>query len=148
MKRPAGKPVDEVVDTAAEGLLAALARVTDPRSRFGRHYPLAAVLALAACAVTCDANGFTAIAQWSADLTEHQCARFGLERGRYSGRIRTPSERTFRALLAVVEPGEQLEAVGRYVTHRLERAGMAKVPEYLATEREAPRRARACARRG
>ena len=62
MKRLAGKPAGEVVVAAADGLLASLDGVTDPRSRFGRHYPLSAVLALAACAVTCDADGFTAIA--------------------------------------------------------------------------------------
>jgi hypothetical protein len=48
MKRLAGKPAGEVVAAAADGLLASLAGVTDPRSRFGRHYPLCADLALAA----------------------------------------------------------------------------------------------------
>ena len=148
MRRLVGKPADEVVEAAATGLLAALARVGDPRSRFGRHYPLASVLALAACAVTCDANGFTAIAQWAGDLSEQQRARFGLVRGRYTRRIRTPSERTFRALLAAVDPAELLDAVGRYVTHRLERAGMAKIPEQVSKEREARRRAKAGAATG
>jgi len=98
--------------------------------------------------VSCDADSFTAIAQWPADLTEDQRARFGLVRGRYTGRIRTPSERMFRAVLSAVDPGELLEAVGRYVTHRLERAGMAKIPEHLAKEREARRRAKSQSGRG
>lgn len=70
MRRLAGKPAEEVVNAAAGRLLPALSRVTDPRPRFERRYPLTAVLALAACAVTCDANGFTAIAQWAGDLSE------------------------------------------------------------------------------
>lgn len=147
IKRLAGKPADAVVDAASGSVLAALAGVTDPRSRFGRHYPLAAVLALAVCAVTCDANGFTAIAQWASDLSEEQLMRFGLVRGRYTGRIRVPSERTFRTVLSAVDPGELLDAVGRYVTHRLERAGMAKIPGRIAKEREARRRAKAAAAR-
>lgn len=129
MRRLTGKPADLVLDVAVDGLLSVLAQITDPRSRFGRRYPLSAVLALAVCAVTCDANGFTAIAQWAADLSEEQLARFGLRRGRYTGRIAVPAERTFRLVLARVDPGELLEAAGRYVTHRLEQAGMAKIPE-------------------
>ena len=129
IKRLAGRPAAEVVEAAAGNLLAALAHVADPRKRFGRHYPLPAVLALAVCAVTCDANGFTAIAQWTADLAEDQLERFGLVRGRYTGRIRVPSEKTFRTVLAAVDPGELLEAVGRYAAHRLEKAGMPEISE-------------------
>jgi predicted transposase YbfD/YdcC len=147
MKRLAGKPALEVVEAAVDGLLAVLAEVPDPRSRFGRRYPLAVVLALAVCAVTCDANGFTAIAQWAADLDEEHLTRFGLAPGRYSGRIRVPSEKTFRAVLATVDPAALLDAVGRYGCHRLERAGMPQVPEHAAKEREARRREKAGATR-
>jgi hypothetical protein len=137
------KPADLVLDVAVDGLLSVLAQITDPRSRFGRRYPLSAVLAPAVCAATCDANGFTAIAQWAADHSEEQLVRFGLRRGRYTERIAVPAERTFRLILARVDPGELLEAVGRYVTHRPEQAGMAKIPERATKEREARRHAKA-----
>lgn len=53
-----------------------------------------------------------------------------------------PGERTFRLVLARVDPAKLLEAVGRYVTHQLEQAGMAKTSEQVAKEREARRRAK------
>jgi len=45
MKRLAGKPAIDVVEEA-DGPLAALAQVRDPRSRFGRRYPLGTILVL------------------------------------------------------------------------------------------------------
>lgn len=45
-------------------LMAALAEVADPRSRHGRRYPLAGMLALAVCAMLCGARSLYAIAQW------------------------------------------------------------------------------------
>lgn len=82
-----------IEETTGAGLPAALSQITDPRPRFGRHYPLASVLALAICAVTCDADGLTAIAQWAVDLSEQQLERFGPRRGRFTGRIAVPSEK-------------------------------------------------------
>jgi hypothetical protein len=47
------------------GLLAVLAKVTDPRCRRGVRHQLAVVLALAVCAVLAGARSFTAIAEWA-----------------------------------------------------------------------------------
>jgi hypothetical protein len=48
-------------------LAAVFARVPDPRSPRGRWHPLTAILLIAACSVTCDADGFTAMWQWAED---------------------------------------------------------------------------------
>ena len=45
-------------------LLEALAAVPDPRQRRGRRYGQASILALAVCAMLCDARSLYAIAQW------------------------------------------------------------------------------------
>jgi len=45
-------------------LLAAFARVPDVRSRYGRHYPLPALLTLATAAMLAGARSLYAISQW------------------------------------------------------------------------------------
>jgi hypothetical protein len=49
------------------GLLAVLARVTDPRRWRGVRHRLAVILGLVVCAVLAGARSFTAIAEWAAD---------------------------------------------------------------------------------
>lgn len=49
---------------ARKSLLEALAEVPDPRSRHGRRYQIASVLAIAVCAMACGARSQYAIAQW------------------------------------------------------------------------------------
>jgi hypothetical protein len=51
-------------EMAAKSLLEALAEVPDPRSRHGRRYEIASVLAMAVCAMACGAHSQYAIAQW------------------------------------------------------------------------------------
>ena len=48
----------------------ALASVPDPRSPQGRRHPLAAILALAVCAMLGDCRSLYAIAQWGRDHPE------------------------------------------------------------------------------
>jgi predicted transposase YbfD/YdcC len=74
------------------GLLALLAKVTDPRHRRGIRHRLVVILALAVCAVLAGARSFTAIAEWAADTDEETLARLGV-----SGPV--PSESTFRRTL-------------------------------------------------
>ena len=74
------------------GLLALLAKVTDPRHRRGIRHRLVVILALAVCAVLAGARSFTAIAEWAADTDEETLARLGV-----SGSV--PSESTFRRTL-------------------------------------------------
>ena len=74
------------------GLLAMLAKVTDPRHRRGIRHRLVVILALAVCAVLAGARSFTAIAEWAADADEETLARLGV-----SGPV--PSGSTFRRTL-------------------------------------------------
>src|SRR6266576_4127691 len=60
------------------GLLAVLAKVSDPRCRRGVRHQLAVVLALAVCAVLAGARSFTAIAEWAADADEVTLAELGV----------------------------------------------------------------------
>ncbi|GAA2917072.1 ISAs1 family transposase [Actinoplanes cyaneus] len=54
-----------------------MAKVPDPRGRRGVRYPLAAVLAVAVCAVMAGACSFAAITDWLHDLDEHARTRLG-----------------------------------------------------------------------
>jgi hypothetical protein len=74
------------------GLLALLAKVTDPRYRRGIRHRLVIILGLAVCAVLAGARSFTAIAEWAADADAETLARLGV-----SGPV--PSESTFRRTL-------------------------------------------------
>jgi hypothetical protein len=78
-------------------LLAALQAVPDPRKRRGQRYGQASILALAVCAMLCDARSLFAIAQWGRERAAGAiAAALGFECGR------TPSVatlfRTFRDL--------------------------------------------------
>ena len=67
----------EATGEDAPGLLALLARVTDPRHRRGIRYRLVVILGLAVCAALAGARSFTAIAEWAADADEETLARLG-----------------------------------------------------------------------
>ncbi|WP_432838453.1 ISAs1 family transposase [Dactylosporangium sp. CA-092794] len=64
------------------GLLAALARVPDPRDRRGIRYSLASLLAVAVCAVLAGAVTFAAIMDWADDLDPAAGRRLG-----FTGRV-------------------------------------------------------------
>ena len=74
------------------GLLAVLARVSDPRRRRGVRHRLAVILSLTVCAVLAGACSYTAIAEWAADADEATLDALGV-----SGAA--PSESTFRRTL-------------------------------------------------
>lgn len=148
IKHAAGKPVGQVLDRVGLSLLTVLReQVTDPRARRGRRYELAAVLALAVVAVTCDCGSFVAIHQFGCNLSDRQRSRLGLPYCRFTRRVKVPSEKRIRQLVGIVEPGELVAAVGRFTAHRLELAGMATVPEHVAVEREQRRREKKRAQR-
>lgn len=81
-----------------ESLIEALSAVPDARSRHGRRYELAKVLALAVCAMACGARSLYAMAQWGREHCALACEALGIERGT------TPSvatlHRVFRRLNA------------------------------------------------
>jgi predicted transposase YbfD/YdcC len=85
------------------GLLAALARVPDPRDRRGIRYSLASLLAVAVCAVLAGAVTFAAITDWADDLDPAAGRRLG-----FTGRV--PVLSTLWRLLVRVD-AQTLQAV-------------------------------------
>jgi predicted transposase YbfD/YdcC len=101
----------EETEENAPGLLAVLARVTDPRYRRGIRYRLVIILGLAVCAVLAGARSFTAIAEWAADADEETLARLGV-----SGPV--PSESTFRRTLQRLDADTFDELAGYWAAQR------------------------------
>jgi predicted transposase YbfD/YdcC len=78
---PTVTPTRSITDSERDGLLQALSKVPDPRSPRGLRYPLAALLAVAVCAVMTGASSVTAISDWLHDLDDIARARLGFLRG-------------------------------------------------------------------
>jgi molybdopterin-guanine dinucleotide biosynthesis protein A len=112
----------------------AFAVVPDPRASRGRWHPLVAILLVAACAITCDADGLTAVWQWVDDADEQVLARLHVRVDPLLGRRRPPSERTIRRVLERVDPQAVQDAAGGFVAARLTAAGLRRPP--LVRERE------------
>jgi predicted transposase YbfD/YdcC len=121
----AGEKTPYPCDAAqVDSLAAAFAAVPDPRSAKGRWHPLAAILLIAACAVTCDADGFTAVWQWAHDAPQEVLLRLGVRADPLTGLARPPSERTIRRTIARVDAQAVEDAAGGFVTSRLRVAGL------------------------
>ena len=101
----------EAAGEDAPGLLALLARVTDPRYRRGIRYRLVIILGLAVCAVLAGARSFTAIAEWAADADEETLAGLGV-----AGAV--PSESTFRRTLQRLDADDFDELAGTWAAQR------------------------------
>lgn len=95
-----------------ESLLEALARVPDPRSRQGQRYELAAVLALAVCAMACGARSLYAIAQWGKDHRELVCKALGIKR------LTTPDSSTLHRIFKRLDVGAFEAVLGRWLSDR------------------------------
>jgi len=122
----------------------AFAAVPDPRSGQGRRHPLTTILLIATCAVTCDANGFTAMWQWAADAPQEVLTRLGARMDPLSGARLAPSERTIRRTVARVDPQAVQDAAGVFVAARLAAFGLGQAePGTSVREREQRRAARA-----
>ena len=93
------------------GLLAVLAKVTDPRHRRGVRHRLAVILGLAVCAVLAGARSFTAIAEWAADADAQTLAGLGV-----TGAV--PSESTFRRTLQRLDADAFDDLAGRWAAQR------------------------------
>src|SRR6266516_109176 len=121
MPAPSSSPIDlalgHLADLAKDagadppGLLAVLAKVTDPRHRRGVRYRLAVILGLAVCAVLAGARSFTAVAEWAADADEQTLAKLGV-----TGAV--PSESTFRRTLQRLDADAFDDLAGRWAAQR------------------------------
>jgi len=95
-----------------ESLLEALAAVPDPRSRHGRRYALAAVLALAVCAMACGARSVYAMAQWGREHRELVCTALGITRQT------APDVATLQRLFRRLDVGAFEGVLGRWLSAR------------------------------
>jgi predicted transposase YbfD/YdcC len=77
-----------------------LEALPDPRSRRGRVYPLACLVAIAVCAFTVAGNDrFTAVGQWIRRAGQADLARLRAPWDPIAGRYRVPDEKTIRVVL-------------------------------------------------
>src|SRR6266568_459600 len=82
-----------------------LEALPDPRSRQGRIYPLACLIAIAVCAFTAAGNDrFTAVGQWIRRAGQADLARLRAPWDPVAGRYRAPDEKTIRVVLDRLDP--------------------------------------------
>lgn len=102
--------VSGVSDGADGRLLKVLASVPDPRDPRGLRYPMALLLAIAILATAAGMRGFAGYATWARQAPADLLASLGLTR-RYR-----PSDRTFRRVLGLIDPGDLDRRLGAYFT--------------------------------
>jgi predicted transposase YbfD/YdcC len=89
----------------AAGAWQRLEALPDPRSRQGRVYPLACLIAVAVCAFTAAGNDrFTAVGQWIKRAGQQDLARLRAPWDPVAGRYRAPDEKTIRVVLDRLDP--------------------------------------------
>lgn len=91
----------------APGLLEVLHTVPDPRDPRGIRYPLAPLLGAATLATAAGMRGATAFATWSRTASQGVFNELGI-------RFRRPSEKTFRSLLARLDPADLDRRIGAW----------------------------------
>jgi Domain of unknown function (DUF4338)/DDE_Tnp_1-associated/Transposase DDE domain len=97
------------------GLLAAFAKLTDPRKKRGIRHQVAAVLTMAVAAALAGAQSFTAIAEFVADLPQEALSRLGARVQPSTGRRVAPSEPTIRRTIKSVNADEADRLVGAWL---------------------------------
>ena len=89
----------------AAGAWQRLEALPDPRSRRGRVYPLACLVAIALCAFTAAGNDrLTAVGQWIRRASQADLARLRAPWDPMAGRYRAPDEKTIRVVLDRLDP--------------------------------------------
>ena len=92
-------------ENLAAGAWQRLEALPDPRSRQGRIYPLACLIAVAVCAFTAAGNDrFTAVGQWIKRASQQDLARLRAPWDPIAGRYRAPDEKTIRVVLDRLDP--------------------------------------------
>ena len=100
LSRVAARAVESGPDgeNLAPGAWQRLEALPDPRSRQGRIYPLACLIAVAVCAFTAAGNDrLTAVGQWIRRASQADLARLRAPWDPLAGRYRAPDEKTSTA---------------------------------------------------
>jgi predicted transposase YbfD/YdcC len=122
-----------------------LARVPDPRSRFGRWHRLEFVLALAVCAFTASGHDSpTATAEWAAGCPRATLLVLGGRADPLTRTVRPPSTRTFKRVFEDIDAAAFNRALYAYL-EAMPHGSPDALPEVTVHERE-QRRAAAAAR--
>lgn len=98
-----------------DGLLAALAQVTDHRKRRGVRHGLASILALATAATLAGARSMAAIGEYANDCPQEVLSRLGAKYHPVKGRYIAPHAETFRRALSAVDAGALDATVGAWL---------------------------------
>ncbi|CAN5394329.1 ISAs1 family transposase [soil metagenome] len=128
---PVGVARSELTERDRESLLAALARVPDPRDPRGVRYPIVAMLTVVVCAMLAGARSYAAIGEWGADLNATRRAALG-----FTGRA--PGPVTIWRLLVRIDAAALDEVVCVWTRAYLERvneAARARVPDQRPVRR-------------
>jgi predicted transposase YbfD/YdcC len=107
LSRVAARVVESGPDgeNLAAGAWQRLEALPDPRSRQGRIYPLACLIAIAVCAFTAAGNDrLTAVGQWIRRASQADLARLHAPWDPIAGRYRAPDEKTIRVVLDRLDP--------------------------------------------
>lgn len=90
-------------------LWSALEAIPDRRTRKGRRYPLASLVALSFAAMLCGANDLLSICRWGKRLTPKALEMLGIERGR------TPCHSTYHYVFQSISASDLERALGALV---------------------------------
>jgi predicted transposase YbfD/YdcC len=99
-------------------LLGYLAALPDPRDRRGRRHALAAVLAVAVCAMLAGSKTLAAIGEWAADAPPEVLVSLGIRPDPLTGVVQAPDEATVRRVLAGIDADALDAAVGAWLQHQ------------------------------
>jgi predicted transposase YbfD/YdcC len=91
-------------------LLEVLAAVPDPRDPRGLRYPMPLLLAIAILATAAGMRGFVGYATWTRTASTDLLADLGLTKSY------RPSDKTFRRVLALIDPADLDRRLGAYFT--------------------------------
>jgi len=98
-----------MADAQGKALWDVLAQLPDQRSRHGRRFPLASVLALVLAALLAGRTSLAAIARWGRSLNADLLKQFGIERDK------APCHATYHYVLKGLKVAALEKSLGRWV---------------------------------
>ena len=104
----------------AGGLLDALRKLTDPRSKRGIRHQIASVVTMVAAATISGARSFRSVADYVADLPPEALTRLGARRHPITGQAVPPSEATIRRTVKDIDADEADTIVGTWLHAKLQ----------------------------
>jgi len=116
MAKEAAVDLNQVAIQEKGGLLAALAKLKDPRKRRGIRHSQISILAVAVCACLSGARSYAAIGEWAAALPQDLLRRLGCKWHEDKRRYIPPSEPTLRRTLQSVDADELDRLTGDWLS--------------------------------